>query len=332
MNNSAFISYRRDVSAFMARAIFQDLRSNGHDVFMDVESIDSGEFDAVILNQIAARPYFLLVLTPGTLDRCNEPDDWVRREIEHAIDLKRVIVPLTTPNFSFSAAQPYLTGKLNGLSRYNGIEVPHSYFEEAMERLRKRFLKPIELSTTPTPVEDQSVVQHKIEQAAAEPTVTEQELSAQDYFERAYARADHDQEGKITDYTEAIRLNPGLVYAFVNRSLARHELGDNDGAIADCTEAIRLNPKTALAYNNRGWYYYCKGNYKQAIADCSEAIQHNPLDASFYHSRGTALGAKGDYALAIADFRKALRIAPDHHLAQEMRDRINDWSNHHRLS
>src|SRR5579871_2792729 len=99
VSTSVFISYRRDASAFMARAVFQDLRSHGIDVFMDVESIDSGRFDQIILNQIAARPYFLLILTPGTLDRCVEPDDWVRREIEEAMRLNRVIIPLTTPNF-----------------------------------------------------------------------------------------------------------------------------------------------------------------------------------------------------------------------------------------
>ena len=39
---TVFISYRRNVSAFVARAIFMDLREHGYDVFMDVESIDSG--------------------------------------------------------------------------------------------------------------------------------------------------------------------------------------------------------------------------------------------------------------------------------------------------
>jgi hypothetical protein len=43
MNNNAFISYRRDVSAFMTRAIFQDLWASGYDLFLDVESIDSDQ-------------------------------------------------------------------------------------------------------------------------------------------------------------------------------------------------------------------------------------------------------------------------------------------------
>src|SRR5215813_1147434 len=91
---TVFLSYRRHVSAFIARAVFQDLRQHGYDVFMDVESIDSGQFDTIILNQIAARAHFLVILTPGALDRCQEPDDWLRREIERAIALGRNVVPI----------------------------------------------------------------------------------------------------------------------------------------------------------------------------------------------------------------------------------------------
>ena len=66
-HKTVFISYRRSVASFIARAIFQDLRANGYDVFMDVESIDSGLFNRIILNQIEARAHFLIILTPGTV-------------------------------------------------------------------------------------------------------------------------------------------------------------------------------------------------------------------------------------------------------------------------
>jgi hypothetical protein len=81
---SIFISYRRSVSKHLARLIFQELRARGHDVFLDVSTIDSGAFDRIILNQIAARPHFLLILSPGALERCANEDDWLRREIEEA--------------------------------------------------------------------------------------------------------------------------------------------------------------------------------------------------------------------------------------------------------
>ena len=49
-------------------ALYQRLTERGLDAFYDIESIRAGRFDTIILNQIAASPYFLLVLTPGTLD------------------------------------------------------------------------------------------------------------------------------------------------------------------------------------------------------------------------------------------------------------------------
>src|SRR5262245_42727437 len=132
-NKTVFISYRRDVASFIARAIFMDLRQHGYDVFMDVETIDSGEFDTVLLNQIAARAHFVLILTPGTLERCNEPGDWLRREIEEALRLKRNIVPLFINNFDLREAEPLLTGELAQLKRLNALDVPHNYFDAAME-------------------------------------------------------------------------------------------------------------------------------------------------------------------------------------------------------
>jgi hypothetical protein len=41
-DKAVFISYRQKLSPFVARPIFENLTSHGYDVFMDVESIDSG--------------------------------------------------------------------------------------------------------------------------------------------------------------------------------------------------------------------------------------------------------------------------------------------------
>src|SRR5215510_15680856 len=136
---TVFLSYRRNVSSFIARAVFQDLCQHGYDVFMDVESIDSGQFDTIILAQIAARTHFLVILTHGTLEGCQEPHDWLRREIEYAMELGRNIVPILVNDFRFDdRVQTYLTGKLRALPRYNGLTLPHDYFDVAMERLRSR--------------------------------------------------------------------------------------------------------------------------------------------------------------------------------------------------
>ena len=43
----------------MAMALWQNLTDRGIDVFYDIESIDAGYFEKIILSQIAARPYMV---------------------------------------------------------------------------------------------------------------------------------------------------------------------------------------------------------------------------------------------------------------------------------
>ena len=81
-------------------------------------------------------------MTPTALDRCKEPGDWLRREIETAISEKRNIIPLFFDNFSFGSQlmSKNLTEKLATLRKYNGLDVPANYFDEAMSRLCAQFL------------------------------------------------------------------------------------------------------------------------------------------------------------------------------------------------
>ena len=46
------------------------------------------DFEHVILGNIKAPAHFLVVLTPSALERCDEPADWLRREIETALDIQ----------------------------------------------------------------------------------------------------------------------------------------------------------------------------------------------------------------------------------------------------
>jgi hypothetical protein len=141
IEKTVFVSYRRTDEAW-GLAIFQDLTQHGYDVFIDYEGIASGNFGTVILENIGARAHFLVLLTPTALERCSDPKDWMRREIEAALDSRRNIVPLMLEGFDFGKVTiaGQLTGKLAALQQYNGLEVPKGYFQQAMERLRTKFL------------------------------------------------------------------------------------------------------------------------------------------------------------------------------------------------
>src|SRR5262249_41630972 len=77
-------------------------------------------------------------------------------------------------------------------------------------------------------------------------------------------------EGAITQFTEAIRLDPKNSLAYIQRGIAQDAKGEPDLAIADFTEAIRVDPQNAVAYSNRGNTYSNTGQYEQAIADYTE--------------------------------------------------------------
>jgi hypothetical protein len=83
-----------------------------------------------------------VILTPGTLEGCQEPDDWLRREIECAIELERNVVPILANDFCFDDnAFIYLTGNLHTLPDYNALTLHQDYFDAGLERLRTCFLQ-----------------------------------------------------------------------------------------------------------------------------------------------------------------------------------------------
>jgi hypothetical protein len=84
IEKTVFLSYRRTNFPW-ALAIFHNLTQHGYDVFFDYKGIASGDFERVILGNITARAHFLILLTPTALERCDDPADLFRREIETAL-------------------------------------------------------------------------------------------------------------------------------------------------------------------------------------------------------------------------------------------------------
>jgi tetratricopeptide (TPR) repeat protein len=123
-----------------------------------------------------------------------------------------------------------------------------------------------------------------------------------------WAKGQHDRA--ISDYDEAIRLDPKDAEFFAKRGDAYALKGEYDRAIADFDEAIKLDPKNAVAFRNRGNAYLDKGDYDRAIADLDEAIRLNPKDSIAFHNRGQAYFRKGDYDRAIADFDAMIKLDP----------------------
>ena len=87
--------------------------------------------------------------------------------------------------------------------------------------------------------------------------------------------------------------------------------GDLDRAITDFDQAIALNPEYANAYSGRGTAYGKKGDFDRAITDFDQAIAINPEYAVGYEYRGFTYYMKGDLDRAITDFERALELGLD---------------------
>jgi tetratricopeptide (TPR) repeat protein len=144
-------------------------------------------------------------------------------------------------------------------------------------------------------------------------------------FSDAYNNRGHIYERKkqydraIADFNEAIRLDQNNAMAYNNRGDIYSHKKQYDSAIADFTESIRLDPNIALAYSNRGEIYFNKKQYDRAIADFTEAIRLDPDNALAYNNRGYVYGNKGQYDRAVADLSEAIRLDPNLALAYNNR-------------
>jgi tetratricopeptide (TPR) repeat protein len=298
IEKTVFISYRRSNFPW-ALNIYQDLTHHGFDVFFDYQSIDSGEFERVILENIKARAHFLVVLTPSALDRCKEPNDWLRREIETAIDEKRNIVPLMMEGFDFGSplVVQALTGKLAFLSSKNGLPIYAAYFFEGMEKLRNRYLNVSleNISIQPLSAEFQELTEAYKTAAGKAPPVEKEQLTAQEWFERGYVFAENGNfDEAIRCYSKAIQFAPNRTEPYFNRGLIfgrnKDELAN---AITDFDEVIRLKPHDSDAYYNRGLSYSTKGDKLSALKDFKKAIELSPQDAKIRISLIGVLKAVG---------------------------------------
>lgn len=350
VQKTVFISYRR-TNMYMARAVYQDLRTRGYDAFLDYQSLDSGDFSQSLLSQIAARAHFVVILTPSALERCTSTDDWLRKEIEYAIEQKRNVVPLLFEGFKFEDVGHYLVSDwLKMLPNYNGLRIPDDYFDEAMARLcGSRYLeRDVETVLHPVAAQVAQAAQAAQAEADAAPAPTPDQLEAEQHFENGYRRLRlmSDYAGAIEEFTRVISLRPDYADAYHWRGRAYWNKGDKTNALLDWKQAIQLkpddprvtiirsaiarvegnltlmlneaetgvqlNPNFDEAYLQRGIARAETKDFEGALADIDTVIQLNPQHSMAYFSRGLTHYMKRNYEQAIADYGEAIRLNPDY--------------------
>ena len=100
--------------------------------------------------------------------------------------------------------------------------------------------------------------------------------------------------------------------------------GEYDSAVSDFNEAIKLNPSDASVYLNRGRAYSNKKSYDLAIEDYNKVIELNPKEAMAYFNRGESYEKKGNALQAIGDYQKVLELDGNNESARIILKRLQD--------
>ena len=124
------------------------------------------------------------------------------------------------------------------------------------------------------------------------------------YRGNAY-REKGDLDRSLSDFSEAIRIDPGFALAMTNRGNVYRAKGDFQSALADYNEAIRLDAGISKAFANRGSLYHAMGEFYRAIVDLSEATRLDPNDPFARFNRGATYGATGGLHRALIDYDEA---------------------------
>lgn len=126
----------------------------------------------------------------------------------------------------------------------------------------------------------------------------------------------------ISEFNEAVRLNPKYIDAYSNRGAAYDAINNPERAVQDYTAAINLNPRMVEAFRNRACAYYDLGRFDQAINDWNSYIKVKPRNADALYRRGLCYQSNGDLQAALKDYDYCLKLDKSVAKASKNRDLV----------
>ena len=134
-NSGIFISYRRAESWAFAQLMSDRLESRGHNVFIDHAGLKNGDFMERLFLEIKERANFVVVLQIATRFASAGIQDWVRREIAHAISLGRNIIVLVPAGVELPRNRYTLPPDIRTFARAHRVKLYPEYLDVAVDQL-----------------------------------------------------------------------------------------------------------------------------------------------------------------------------------------------------
>jgi len=115
----------------------------------------------------------------------------------------------------------------------------------------------------------------------------------------------------LADFDEAVRLDVYTPTSLIARGLVRNQLEDYREAVDDFTAALRIDPDNAAAFAGRGFARAMLKQHILALTDLEMASRRDPQNAHAPLGRAQVWSARKDYAQARAELEKARQLGPE---------------------
>jgi predicted O-linked N-acetylglucosamine transferase (SPINDLY family) len=117
-------------------------------------------------------------------------------------------------------------------------------------------------------------------------------------------------DAALADFDAAVRLQPRLPLALINRGAALEALGRHDEAMASYGQALAIAPNDCHALNQRGSLLALAGRAEEALADYDRALGLDPSLAALRFNRANTLLALKRVGLAHAEMQRLFAEHP----------------------
>ena len=118
----------------------------------------------------------------------------------------------------------------------------------------------------------------------------------------------------LADCTKSLQTEPlsrhGEAATLVNRGVIRLRVNDSRGALADFNAAIRRQPDLGAAYLNRALVHIAADRYDAALADADHAMRLDANNARAAFVRAGAYELLGKPVEAYKDYQLAAKLDP----------------------
>jgi hypothetical protein len=239
-----FLSYRRSDSAATTGRLYVALRDRfgSKSVFMDSSSTAWGEsWPEVLEGAVAGADFVVAVIGPGWLlahdewgrRRIDQPDDWVRRELEFALKERKAVLPLLVGETRMPPPDA-LPAELSELSTKQALDVRDETWDEDLETVLQSLAERVVAVAPAT-------------EAPREDTIEEEFRSLSSRFYTGGLKDRNAAAGEIAALGSLLDLN--AVLEFADSSTAGERVGAAIALAAHLrtSEALRNDPRVQSA-------------------------------------------------------------------------------------